>query len=657
MKSLKQIIFIALAAVTTSCNDYIDVVPDNVATLDNAFSLRNEAEKYLFTCYSYLPQHGSAISNPAFFGGDELIPGREYANSLPAFKLISGKQGISTVYMDFWDGYNGGQMQRSSGDGKGAYDAIRDCNIFLENVNRVPDMTEEERLRWIAEVEFLKAYYHFWLVKQYGPIIITDKNQPIDAGITEVQQYRNTLDECFAYIVDLLDKVIANEYLPDRITNEAEELGRVTRLIAKSVKCEVLMTWASPLFNGNTIYSGLKDKRGIEIFCPNKTEEEKRQRWEAARDACLDAIQTAESQGFQLYYYIAGEYPGLSQETLEKLNIRMAVTDKWNKEVIWGDANSWVGRQSNDLSLHSLPRDLDPEKIQNSTQRNNYAVPLKIAEQFYTKNGVPLKEDKTWDYSTRYSLHQIGENEKYLLKEGETTCMLNVNREIRYYADLGFDRGIWFGQGKTDDNTCYYVQARFGETAANSVSNSWNYTGLWAKKLVHFKTVISEGTSGQTPVEYPFPIIRLASLYLWYAEALNESGETDLNKIFHYVDLVRKRASLNGVVESWTNFSTNADKLNTQAGRREIIQQERLIEFAFEGQRYWDMRRWMRAHTEFTKPLTGWNLKGATPEDYYNETPVDPLVITPSFRIRDYFLPLGETELKRNTNLLQNYGW
>ena len=55
MKSIKQIIFMALVIVTSACNDYIDVVPDNVATLDNAFALRNEAEKYLFTCYSYLP--------------------------------------------------------------------------------------------------------------------------------------------------------------------------------------------------------------------------------------------------------------------------------------------------------------------------------------------------------------------------------------------------------------------------------------------------------------------------------------------------------------------------------------------------------------------------------------------------------------------------
>lgn len=654
MKSRNKILLIILLVVTAACDDFIDVVPDNIATIDNAFALRNEAEKYLFTCYSYLPRHGSISYNPAFFGGDELVPAKEFqASGLQAYNLITGRQGVGVVYMSYWNGYNGGSLQRNNADGRGAYAAIRDCNIFLENIGRVPDMEENERQRWIAEVQFLKAYYHFWLAKQYGPIIIADKNLPIDAGIEEVQQYRNTLDETFTYIVEQLDLAINNENLPDRIMNEATELGRITKAIALAVKADVMVTWASPLFNGNTLYAGLKDNRGIEIFNPHKTEEQKRQRWEAARDACKEAIDFAHAQGNRLYYYVAGEYPLLNEQTVAKLNIRMAVTDKWNVEVIWGDANNWVGSQggNKDLQQSALPRDLDVNKIKNTWPRNNLAVPIKIAEQFYTKHGVPITEDKDWKYEDRLHLRTATTDEKYLIKDGETTCELNFDREIRYYASLGFDRGVWFGQGKTDDNTCYFVKARFGENCANSVNTSWNMTGIWPKKMVHFKTEL--GTDNYTPIKYPFPIIRLASLYLWYAEALNESGETDVNKIFEYVDKVRERASLEGVVKSWQTYSTNSTKISTIEGRREIIQQERLIEFAFEGQRYWDMRRWLRAHTEFPKPLTGWTLTASEPIEYYNER----IVSNPQFRIRDYFTPLGETELKRNINLKQNYGW
>ena len=69
------------------------------------------------------------------------------------------------------------------------------------------------------------------------------------------------------------------------------------------------------------------------------------------------------------------------------------------------------------MSLHSLPRDLDLNKIKNTTQRNNYAVPIKIAEQFYSKNGVPIAEDKTWNYTERYKLRQATEKENILLRK------------------------------------------------------------------------------------------------------------------------------------------------------------------------------------------------------------------------------------------------
>lgn len=639
--------------VLASCD--IDVVPDNIATIDNAFTMRNEAEKFLFTCYSYMPKHANVIHNPAFFGGDEMIPGPYYASftgfgTLYPHYLYLGRQGISTTYMNYWDGYNGGQL---AGDGKGCYVAISDCNIFLENIGRVPDMTEVERNRWIAEVKFLKAYFHYWLVKQYGPVVIKDKNISVNANINEVKQYRNTLDECFDYIVGLLDEIINSNHLPDKIENEAEELGRITKAIAMAIKADVLMNAASPLFNANTYYVGLKDDQGVEIFNPNKTEEEKKQRWRDARDACREAIDFAHSLGAGLYYYTSMEYPGLNDDTRAKLNIRMAITDKWNSELIWGDANNWVGGGgSRDIETQSLPRDLDINKVSNTTGRNNHAVPLKIAEQFYTKNGVPIQEDKTWDYANRYRLRTASSSEKYLIKEGYTTASINFDRETRYYADLGFDGGIWFGQGKTNDTDCYYVQAKFGQACANSFEHSWNRTGIWPKKMVHVKTVVG-ATSGITSIRYPFPVMRLANLYLFYAEALNEIGEYTPEQVVEYVDLVRKRANLKGVKESWTNYSNRPEKCTTQNGLREIIQQERLIELAFEGQRYWDLRRWMRMHTEMPKPLTGWNILEKEATEYY--TPK--YIYSPSFNIRNYLTPIGEQELRRNTKLIQNYGW
>ncbi|GHS90864.1 hypothetical protein FACS1894203_0540 [Bacteroidia bacterium] len=85
-----------------------------------------------------------------------------------------------------------------------------------------------------------------------------------------------------------------------------------------------------------------------------------------------------------------------------------------------------------------------------------------------------------------------------------------------------------------------------------------------------------------------------------YAEALNEAADNENNRTeaIKWIDPIRERAGLKGVAESWTNYSTQPEKFHTQRGLREIIQQETLIEFVFEGHRFWDLRRWKTAMTD-----------------------------------------------------------
>jgi len=86
--------------------------------------------------------------------------------------------------------------------------------------------------------------------------------------------------------------------------------------------------------------------------------------------------------------------------------------------------------------------------------------------------------------------------------------------------------------------------------------------------------------------------MRYADLLLWCAEALNESKDAPDTEVYKYVDMVRERAGLKGVLESWENYSNQPEKPKTKAGMRDIIQQERKIEFACEGAYYWDSHRW-----------------------------------------------------------------
>src|SRR5205085_1559754 len=105
-------------------------------------------------------------------------------------------------------------------------------------------------------------------------------------------------------------------------------------------------------------------------------------------------------------------------------------------------------------------------------------------------------------------------------------------------------------------------------------------------------------------------------LYLLYAEAQNEAAGPS-EQVYTYLDKVRARAGLGGVVTTWNLYSNNPGKPLSKEGLRSIIHQERLIEMAFEGSRLWDLRRWKEAAAELNKPITGWDRTQSAPADYY----------------------------------------
>ena len=105
--------------------------------------------------------------------------------------------------------------------------------------------------------------------------------------------------------------------------------------------------------------------------------------------------------------------------------------------------------------------------------------------------------------------------------------------------------------------------------------------------------------------------------------------------------------------ESWSKYSINPTKPDTQEGMRDIIRRERLIELSLEGHRFWDLRRWLLAADYYSQPVTGWNIKSKIPEDYYRET----VLATQKFTAKDYLWPLSVSLLDKNPNLVQTIGW
>lgn len=640
MKITKYISIAFLIIMLSSCDEYLDIVPDNVATLDHAFRDRVRAERYLYTCYSYMPRIGSG-NDPALVGDAVWSVVRNswtYPNK--GFDIMYGGNNVTDPNLNYWDGTNGATN---------LWAGIRDCNVFLENIDKVHDIDDFEKSRWKAEVKFLKAYYHYFLLQLYGPIPIVRENLPISATPEEVAVHREPVDEVFDYVVELIDEALVD--LPLSIDNNVTEAGRISKIIALSVKAKVLVTAASPLFNGNPDYATMVDNRGVHLFSQTFDET----KWDKALEACEVAIDACHEAGVSLYNYQNASL-GLSDSTKLVVQTSQKVTDKWNQETIWGwESNVRIGAQGPNGMLTSWSTERFTIGYMHPNWRTDllsvWTPTMKMVEMFYSKNGVPIEEDVTYDYNNRYSLETVPADHYYYMQPGYTTAELHLNRESRFYGSIGVDGGWWFGLGRFDDEAQWPIQSKTGDVAGPGLSNRYSETSFYIKKLYNYESVFS-GTS-LIEKRWNWPIFRLADLYLLYAEALNETLDAPNTNVYMYVDLIRERAGLDGVADSWSNYSSFPQKYQSKDGMREIIHRERNIELAFERHRFYDMRRWKKALENFDGPRRGWNVRGETPEEFYQVTALRNI----EYNLRDIFWPIRQLEVAVNHNLVQNPGW
>ena len=172
-----------------------------------------------------------------------------------------------------------------------SYIAIRKANIFLENIGQLqpsPLAPADKIRRWRGEAIFLRAFYHFLLIRVYGPVPIIDKSVGLDADFLDYK--RQPIVDCVNFITSQCDSAIA--LLEPRIT-AANDFGRPDQTTALALKARVLLYMASPLWNGGT---SLTDKDGQELF-PNHDDA----RWQTAATAAKACIDQAESVGHKLY--------------------------------------------------------------------------------------------------------------------------------------------------------------------------------------------------------------------------------------------------------------------------------------------------------------------------------------------------------------------
>ena len=208
------------------------------------------------------------------------------------------------------------------------------------------------------------------------------------------------------------------------------------------------------------------------------------------------------------------------------------------------------------------------------------------------------------------------------------------------------------GQKNTTDSrlVCDFVLGGNCSLGTAALKRTGNYSpgGYLNKKFVSPNTAVS--ASGVGSREWmPFPVIRLADLYLGYAEACVETGDLETAKT--YLNKVRQRAGIPDVETSWARAGVTLN----QAKLRQIVRQERMAEFYLECQNFWDMRRWMLAGECFNKKAQGLNINATTIEEFagLKEIQYERKFESPT----QYLLPIPIDDINKNPHLVNNPGY
>ncbi|MFV0483034.1 MAG: RagB/SusD family nutrient uptake outer membrane protein [Bacteroidales bacterium] len=624
---IKLIILLLLVATVSSCN-FLDIVPDERPTEDDAFKDPQAARRFLYSCYSYLPNHRHASASLDLFTGDDVISAFEHATFA---QFPRGNYNATSPVISYWNTL---------------FSGLRQCYILKNNIANVPGIEANVIKDYNAQADFLIAYYHLLLIRCYGPTILIKEESDINTNPEDFLA-RSPLDECVQFVVDKFDESAAG--LPSRRTGE--EYGLATSVAAKALKARMLLYAASPLFNGETPASikALANPDGSLLFPQSKDA----QKWQELKTATQEAIAVADAAGYSLYKntgYGENGYP--ADETQRTL--RYNLIEPANSEILWADARN--------EGYYGLQNKCRP--YVSAASWNGLGPAFAMLDRFYTENGLPIDEDPAYSYAGRFNVVTVTEADKDKARPGDKTLAYNLRREPRFYAWVSFQGGYYEVMSAASGGA-YRDDSNFTETSTGGVTyshmvtsflqndncgrgnrtNNYAPSGYLNKKGCDpsFKTK----SAGSSPDEYPWSVIRLADLYLMLAEASVETN--DLNTAKTYLDKVRVRAGIPTVETSWSGVASL-----DQSKLRQIVRQERQVELYLENQNFWDMRRWLLAENYFNKKQVGINTLANTVAASATPTEIE---FPRAFAVRNYLLPIPIKDVNTNTNLVQNPGY
>ena len=473
--------------------------------------------------------------------------------------------------------------------------ALRQIALVIKRVNEVPDADEAYKKQVVAEVKFLRAMNYMEMLKRYGGVPIVDK--VYEAGV-KVDVPRSSFEDCMKFIVKDLDEAIPN--LP--AAHSASLVGRATAMAALTLKAKVLLLAASPQFNTATPYLNMTNVADNKLICYGNYDIN---RWKLAADAAKIALDYAISNGYSLIDDIANRNPkDLDNGTFGPLgNYRVAWETNNNKETI-------LSYQYTILYNGATNAGEAPITFFNPTCLGSYWSGITVPLNFIKKYEDTLGRAVSWDAAGGTDL-------------------------IAKYRSLD----PRFKQSVTYTNT-YHSSS---DPIAQIYSGGKDYVncsgGVWYRKYIPRSLMNTNFVPND-------PIFRVNELYLYYAEALNESSGPIANA-YSAANTIRNRSKM-------PNFPVGM----TQEEFRQKLRNESAIELFGDDHRFWDVKRWLIAEDDGVMKGAFKGLQivrvGNAPNFTYTWKPYT--FETRVFNKNYYLHPFPQSEVLKG-NLTQNSGW
>lgn len=262
----KVIIYFSVMAASCmlgSCSDlafgdaFLEKAPGVDVTIDTIFSSKLYADRALNSAYATLRTGLTVHANDGNFEHQQAGNKLGWDNLDALTDIMNSHCNWGGVYPIYYNGSYSSETENTGSSTKmGFYPnqdvtwrGIRKAYLYIENVDRVPDMTEAEKNVRKGEAQMIIACQYHELLRHFGGVPLLYSS--IDASNSlEVDFSRKTFEKTVEFIINLCDDA-ANK-LPWRVA--AVDDGRFTKAAALGLKVRVLLLAASPLFNANQPY-------------------------------------------------------------------------------------------------------------------------------------------------------------------------------------------------------------------------------------------------------------------------------------------------------------------------------------------------------------------------------------------------------------------